>query len=140
MFLIMPISRAVASRYILLRAIRHAGYDNKEALFCKEKTMPWVYKTGDFVHNRAVLLARMAASKNKQEARLQELILSAKRLNIEVRSEKLLREAGYRTRSGSCRVKGQDVILLDRDARLSEQIEFLAGELAERQGNSHAPD
>lgn len=75
----------------------------------------------------------MAPSKNKQEARLQELILRAERRNIHVRTEKLLREAGYRAKSGSCRVKGQDVILLDRDARLSDQIEFLIGELAERE-------
>ena len=73
----------------------------------------------------------MAPPKNKQEARLQELILNAKRRNIHVRTEKLLREAGYRAKSGSCRVKGQDVILIDRDARISDQIEFLAGELAE---------
>lgn len=77
----------------------------------------------------------MPSAKNKHEARLQELILEAKRLDIEVRSEKLLREAGYRTKSGSCRVKGQNLILLDRDARVSEQIEFLAGELAARQIN-----
>ena len=38
----------------------------------------------------------MAAPKNKQEARLQELIVSARRRNIQVRTEKLLREAGYR--------------------------------------------
>ena len=84
----------------------------------------------------------MAQSKNKQEARLQELMLSSKRLNIEVRSERLLREAGYRTKSGSCRVKGQELILLDRDARISDQIEFLASELAERQrddGSSSVP-
>lgn len=74
----------------------------------------------------------MAQSKKKQETRLQELILSAKRLNIQVRTEKLLREAGYRPKSGSCRVKGQELILIDRDARMSDQIEFLASELAER--------
>jgi hypothetical protein len=77
----------------------------------------------------------MSSGKNKHEARLQELILDAKRLNIEVRSEKLLREAGYRAKSGSCRVNGQELILLDRDARISDQIEFLAAELAERQRN-----
>ena len=82
----------------------------------------------------------MAQHKNKQEARLQELILRAKRRNIHVRTEKLLREAGYRAKSGSCRVKGQDVILLDRDARISDQIEFLASELAERtEHNEDAP-
>ncbi|HVO94783.1 MAG TPA: hypothetical protein VMT22_18170 [Terriglobales bacterium] len=76
----------------------------------------------------------MAHPKNKQESRLQELILSAKELNIQVRTEKLLREAGYRIKSGSCRVKGQDLILIDRNAPISDQIDFLAGELAERQG------
>ncbi|HEY7220066.1 MAG TPA: hypothetical protein VH985_16895 [Candidatus Binatia bacterium] len=80
----------------------------------------------------------MAQPKNRQEARLQELILSAKRMNIQVRTEKLLREAGYRARSGGCRVRGQDIIVIDRDARISDQIEFLAGELAARQTSDRA--
>jgi hypothetical protein len=75
----------------------------------------------------------MAQMSKKFEARLQELIDAAKRINIEVRTEKLLREVGYRPRSGYCRVNGQEVILLDRDAPVSEQLEFLAAELAERQ-------
>lgn len=75
----------------------------------------------------------MAQSKNRQEARLQDLIVNAKRMNIEVRTEKLLREAGYRAHSGRCRIKGQDVILIDRDAPIADQIEFLGHELAERQ-------
>lgn len=82
----------------------------------------------------------MASSKNKQEARLQELILSAKSKNIQVRTEKLLREAGYRAKSGRCRVHGQEVILLDRDARLSDQIEFLASELAEQKNDPEPTD
>lgn len=80
-------------------------------------------------------IIKMAQPKNKQESRLQELIVSAKNLNIQVRTEKLLSEAGYRPKSGSCRVKGQNLILIDRDARLSDQIEFLASELAERQSD-----
>jgi len=75
----------------------------------------------------------MTQSKNRQEARLQDLIINAKRMNIEVRTEKLLREAGYRAHSGRCRIKGQDVILIDRDAPIADQIEFLGNELAERQ-------
>ena len=74
----------------------------------------------------------MAQPKNRQEARLQDLILSAKGMNVKVRTEKLLREAGYRAHSGRCRIKGQDVILIDRDAPIADQIEFLASELAER--------
>ena len=80
----------------------------------------------------------MAQPKNRQEARLQELILSAKRMNIQVRTEKLLREAGYRAQSGHCRVRGQDIIVIDRDARLADQIEFLTGELAERQSQDRS--
>lgn len=76
----------------------------------------------------------MAHGNKKFEARLQELIGAAKRMNIEVRTEKLLREVGYRPRSGSCRVKGQEVILLDRDAPINEQLDFLTAELAQRQG------
>jgi hypothetical protein len=78
----------------------------------------------------------MAQSKSKQESRLQELILSAKELNIQVRTEKLLREAGYRAKSGSCRIHGRDVILIDRTAPIGDQIEFLASELAERQSRN----
>jgi hypothetical protein len=74
----------------------------------------------------------MVAPKNRQEARLQDLIVRAKGMNLQVRKEKLLREAGYRVHSGRCRVNGQDVILIDRDAPLNDQIEFLANELAQR--------
>lgn len=74
----------------------------------------------------------MAQPKNRQEARLQDLIVRAKAMNVQVRKEKLLREAGYRVHSGRCRVNGQDVILIDRDVPIGDQIEFLASELAER--------
>jgi hypothetical protein len=109
------------------------SYDNKEGRFCKEKFCPAVYNRSNIMDNP---LRSMVAPKNRQEARLQELILSAKRMNIHVRTEKLLREAGYRAKSGSCRVNGRDLILIDRDARLSDQIEFLTSELAERQADS----
>jgi len=72
----------------------------------------------------------MTQTKNKQEARLQELIAAAKAMNLDVRTEKLLREAGYRARSGRCRVNGQEVIIIDREVAIAEQIEFLAAELA----------
>ena len=75
----------------------------------------------------------MAQAKNKQESRLQELIRTAKAMNLQVRAEKLLREAGYRVHSGRCRVKDQELILIDRDVPISDQIEFLAGELAKLQ-------
>ena len=78
----------------------------------------------------------MTKTKNRMDSRLQELIGAAKELNIEVRTEKLLREVGYRARSGRCRVKGQDLILLDRDAPTSEQVDFLLAQLAERKAEN----
>jgi hypothetical protein len=81
----------------------------------------------------------MAQLKNKFESRLQELISSAKQMNIEVRTEKLLREVGYRARSGRCRINGQEVILLDRDASVSEQVDFLAAELAQLRSERSSP-
>jgi hypothetical protein len=75
----------------------------------------------------------MAQAKQKVESRLHELIEAAKALNIEVRTEKLLREVGYRARSGRCRLNGRELILVDRDSSLSDQIDFLAAELSQRQ-------
>jgi hypothetical protein len=71
----------------------------------------------------------LAHSRNKHESRLQELIGAAKQMNIEVRTEKLLREVGYRIRSGRCRLKDRELIVIDRDAPISDQIDFLAAEL-----------
>jgi hypothetical protein len=75
----------------------------------------------------------MTLPKNRQEAKLQELLARARALNVQVRKEKLLREAGYRVHSGRCRLNGQDVVIIDRDAPLADQIEFLAAELVDRQ-------
>ena len=80
----------------------------------------------------------MAQPKNKQESRLQELILTARQLNIQVRTEKLL--AGSRDiapRAAAAGINGQDVILIDRDARISDQIDFLSAcaELARHLAN-----
>ncbi len=72
-----------------------------------------------------------APGKNKSESLLQELIAVAGRMNIEVRTEKLLREVGYHARSGRCRLKEQDLIIIDRDSPLADQVEFLATELEE---------
>lgn len=80
----------------------------------------------------------MAQPRKTNESRLQELIGVAKQRNIEVRAEKLLREIGYRARSGRCRVNGQELIILDRDAPMSEQVDFLAAALAEREAGRDA--
>ena len=63
---------------------------------------------------------------------LDELSEAAERCGIEVRREKLLREVGYRPRSGSCRVKEKNLVLLDREQPPAEQIEVLAQALREK--------
>jgi hypothetical protein len=78
----------------------------------------------------------VSQSRNKHEARLHKLIGAAKQMNIEVRTEKLLREVGYRARSGRCRVNGRDLILIDRDASISDQVDFLSAELAANQSET----
>jgi hypothetical protein len=71
-------------------------------------------------------------SAGEQLALLEELKNAATRLGFEVREEKLLREVGYRVRSGSCRVHETHVILLDRGLPPSAQIDILVEELAGR--------
>ena len=73
-----------------------------------------------------------APRKNRNETLLQELTETAKQRNIEVRTEKLFREVGYHAKSGRCRLKGQDLIIIDRDTPVAEQVEFLASALDER--------
>lgn len=67
---------------------------------------------------------------SSQLAVLDELKAAATRLGIAVREERLLREVGYRVHSGSCRVAGQHIILLDRGLSPQAQIEVLLEELA----------
>jgi hypothetical protein len=63
-------------------------------------------------------------------ALLEELKSAAERLGLKVREERLLREVGYRVRSGSCRLGDDNMILLERDLPVSAQIEVLVDELA----------
>ncbi len=71
-------------------------------------------------------------SSGEQQAVLEELKNLATQLGLEVREEKLLREVGYHVRSGSCRVRQTQVILLDRALSASAQIDVLVEELARR--------
>ena len=84
--------------------------------------------------NRCV--ARQADKQSRgageQLALLEELKTVAARLGFEVREEKLLREVGYRVRSGSCRVHEAHVIFLDRGLPTSTHIDILVDELAGR--------
>jgi hypothetical protein len=61
-----------------------------------------------------------------------ELVEAAKRLGLEVRREKILREVGYRARGGACRLREKDLIILDREMPPAEQVEIIAEALRER--------
>lgn len=63
---------------------------------------------------------------------IDELAEAAKRVGLEVRREKILREVGYRARGGACRLRDQDLLILDRDQAPADQIEVLAEALRGR--------
>lgn len=52
------------------------------------------------------------------------------KVGLEVREERLIREVGYSVHSGRCVVKGQEVILLDRNAGISERTDALIQSLS----------
>ncbi len=54
-----------------------------------------------------------------------ELTETARRLGLEVRREKILREVGYRARGGACRLREKDLIILDSAQQPAEQVEVL---------------
>ena len=64
------------------------------------------------------------------ERMVEELKGAARTLGFEVREEELLREVGYRARSGVCRIGEQRVILLDRTLSLADRVEVLCAALA----------
>ena len=68
----------------------------------------------------------------RDEALCEELKELARRLGIQVREEALLREVGYHVRSGGCRVRGEEVIFLDRTLSPEDRVQVLLEELADR--------
>ncbi len=75
----------------------------------------------------------MSDSKTTRLFRLvDELSEAAKRLGLEVRREKILREVGYRARGGACRLGERNLIILDREMAPAEQVEILAEALRGR--------
>src|SRR5580700_1855103 len=70
---------------------------------------------------------KLSQAKGTRTAQLvTELEELAQRCGIEVRHEKLLREIGYRARSGSCKVREKNLVILDRALAPPEQVEILA--------------
>jgi hypothetical protein len=68
----------------------------------------------------------------RAEALCEELKEVARRVGVQVREEVLLREVGYRVRSGLCRVHGEDVIFVDRSLPPDERVQVLLDGLAGR--------
>jgi hypothetical protein len=67
-----------------------------------------------------------------QQALLDELKAAAEKLGLQVREERLLREVGYRVRSGRCRLREDQILFLERGLPVSAQIDVLVDELAGR--------
>ncbi len=63
---------------------------------------------------------------------LDELAEAAERTGLEVRREKILREVGYRSRGGACRLRERDLVIIDRDQPVAEQVEVLVDALRSR--------
>lgn len=71
----------------------------------------------------------MRARENKQEGLFKELKSLAEQSGFGVRCEKLLREAGFRVKSGSCSVNGKKWVILDRSLPPRDRIDLLADEI-----------
>jgi hypothetical protein len=78
----------------------------------------------------------MAAKAQQQAAAqlalLDELKTVAEKLGLQVREERLLREVGYRVRSGRCRLRADEIIFLERGLPPAAHIDVLIDELAGR--------
>jgi hypothetical protein len=92
---------------------------------------PHLYKLR-WLHYNSAAVARMTRESAAQAALLEELKAAAERLGLKVREERLLREVGYRVRSGSCRVRDDQFLFLERGLPVSAQIDVLVDELAGR--------
>ena len=68
----------------------------------------------------------------RAEALCEEAKELAKRVGLIVREEVLLREVGYRVRSGRCRLREDEIIFLERGLPASVQLDVLVDELAGR--------
>ena len=75
---------------------------------------------------------RTDAVSRRDETLYEELKDVARRMGVQVREETLLREVGYRVRSGGCRLRGEEVIFLDRTLPATERLQVLLDELAGR--------
>ena len=62
----------------------------------------------------------------------EELKTVAERVGVRVREEVLLREVGYHPRSGICRLRGEEMLFVDRSLPIAERVAVLTDELRRR--------
>lgn len=72
---------------------------------------------------------KMSRKQKRSQELLEELIDFAQGHEIEVRTEKFLREVGYHVHSGSCQLRGKKLIILDRELSVKEQVDLLVDEI-----------
>lgn len=78
------------------------------------------------------MTAKAAEREAAHQALLEELKTAAEKLGLHVREERLLREVGYRVRSGHCRLRADEIIFLERGLPVQAHIDVLVEELARR--------
>lgn len=104
----------------MIRDIMARAALSRGAGLTSEQLAPWV--PTEMSENKSTRLVRL----------IDELAEAAKRVGLEVRREKILREVGYRARGGACRLRDQDLLILDREQAPADQIEVLAEALRGR--------
>jgi hypothetical protein len=78
------------------------------------------------------MTAKVQRESATEQALVEELKAAAEKLGLQVREERLLREVGYRVRSGGCRLREHRIIFLERGLPASAQIDVLIDEIAGR--------
>ena len=68
----------------------------------------------------------------RSEQLCEELKTLAERVGLKVREEILLREVGYHARSGTCLVRGEEVLFVDRSLPAGDRVAVLICELRRR--------
>src|SRR5208283_365636 len=59
-------------------------------------------------------VSEMSEQTNSRTERvLDELIEAAERIGLKVRRERIMREVGYRARGGTCRLRDNDMVIID---------------------------
>ena len=77
---------------------------------------------------------KTSANDTLQDNLFRELRTFAEQRGIEVRCEKLSRDHGFRVRSGTCTVRGNKWVIVDRALPARERFDFLADELRDSLG------